>query len=88
MQNVVSITGNIKRPSIHRVKDIVRQLQRMPKGRTICFEPGTHHFEECCMEVPYDTNIYIASGSYHKDGFICENVENINFYGRGLIYQA
>ncbi|NLK75546.1 MAG: hypothetical protein GX288_09700 [Clostridiales bacterium] len=86
--NVHIIKGSISRPSIINVKDLVRELSFMADGRTLYFEAGIYYFEECCMEVPSNTNIYLAGGAIIKGGFICEEVQNIKIYGRGIVYQA
>jgi len=87
-ENILVIKGNLERPSILRIKDVVSELEKMPSGRTLYFEPGIHYFEECCMEVPSNTNIHLAGGAIIKGGFICEKVKNIKMYGKGIVYQA
>lgn len=78
--------GNLKKTSIHRVEEIICELEKMPKGRTLYFGPGIHYLEECVMKIPSDTNIYIAGGAIIVGTFVCKNVENIKIYGRGVLY--
>lgn len=82
------LPGNLTRPTIHRIEEIGYELQKMPKGRTLYFEPGIHYLEECVMRIPSDTNIYIAGGAIIVGTFVCSNVENINIFGRGILYLA
>lgn len=86
--NVLKLEGNLINPTVLRTKDIIRTLTQMPKNRTLYFQPGIYYFEECCMEIPSDTNIYLAGGSIIKGGFLCDDVQNITIYGRGIVYQA
>jgi hypothetical protein len=85
---VKCLPGNLQRPSIHRIEEISYELQRMPKGRTLYFGPGTHYLEECVMRVPSDTNIYIAGGAIIVGTFVCSKVENVKIFGRGSLYLA
>lgn len=79
---------NPNRPKIIRTKDVVRELVSMNKGRVLFFKPGFYYLEECCMNVPSDTTIYISGGAVIVGGFICEQVEHVNIIGRGVVYQG
>lgn len=82
------LAGNLKRPSIHRMEEMVYELEKMPKGRTLYFGPGIHYIEECVMRVPSDTNVYIAGGAIIVGTFVCSKSENIKIYGKGALYLA
>lgn len=82
------LSGNLKRPSIHRTEELVYVLNDMPKGRTLYFGPGIHYLEECVMRIPSDTNVYIAGGAIIVGTFVCSKVENISIFGRGMLYLA
>lgn len=82
------LPGNLQKASIYRMEELVHELEKMPKGRTLYFGPGIHYIEECVMRVPSDTNIYIAGGAVVVGTFVCSKVKNIKIYGRGSLYLA
>jgi hypothetical protein len=82
------LPGNLKKPSIYRMEEMVYELEKMPKGRTLYFGPGIHYIEECVMRIPSDTNVYIAGGAIIIGTFVCSKVENIKIFGRGALYLA
>jgi hypothetical protein len=82
------LPGNLERPSIYRMEEIVYELEKMPKGRTLYFGAGIHYIEECVMRIPSHTNVYIAGGAIIIGTFVCSKVENIRIFGRGVLYLA
>lgn len=75
-------------PGIHGADALFRSLSRMPKGRTLRFEPGLHYISECILRIPSDTNVHICGGAVIVGGFVCENVEHVRIYGSGVVYQS
>ena len=59
--NTIFLPGDLKKVSVHRTEDLVRQLERMPEGRCVYFGPGLHYLEECAMRIPSDTEVYLEA---------------------------
>lgn len=68
--------------------EVVKQLEEMPKGRTLYLEPGIHYIREVALNLPSDTEVYLAGGCILIGALICSHRSNIRIYGRGIIYQA
>lgn len=87
-ETTVYLPGNLHRPSVHRTEELLYRVEKMPRGRTICFGPGVHYLEECVMRIPSDTNVYLAGGAVVVGSLIVSKAENIHIYGRGCLYLA
>ncbi|MCI9337494.1 MAG: hypothetical protein HFH93_08145 [Lachnospiraceae bacterium] len=87
-EKTVFLKGDLKRPSVHGGDALNRVLQKMPAGRTVCFGPGIHYIGECIWKLPSDTNIYISGGAAVIGSFVCEGVENVRIYGKGVMHLA
>jgi hypothetical protein len=85
--NTLVIRGNLNGATSFG-SEIIKQLESMPKGRTLYLEAGMHFIREVVVKVPSDTNIYLAGGSLLIGGLICSDSDNIHIYGKGIIYQA
>ena len=86
--NTIFLPGDLKKVSVHRTEDLVRQLERMPEGRCVYFGPGLHYLEECAMRIPSDTEVYLEGGAVLVGTFIISHRENIRIHGRGCLYLA
>jgi hypothetical protein len=85
--NVLLIRGSMDKPdSIGG--ETMKRLESMPKGRTLYIEAGMHYIFESTLKLPSDTNIYLEGGCTVIGSLVCSNVENVNIYGRGMIYLA
>ena len=62
--------------------------ESLPAGKTIVFEPGVHYIEEVVSKIPSDTDIFLQGGAVIVGAFVCENVQNVRIYGRGVIFQG
>lgn len=82
------LQGNPGKPAIHDANEIRSGLLRMPKGRTLYFGQGIHYIEECVLRIPSDTNVYLEGGAVFIGSFVCDGVDHIRIYGRGVVYQA
>ena len=51
----------------------------------IYFGPGNHEIEGREMKVSSNTTVYIDGGAYVNGILVADNVENVNFFGRGEI---
>lgn len=56
--------------------------------KKIWLTPGIYYVDECLMDIPSDTEIYMEGGAIIIGGFICRNVRNIKIWGRPVFYQA
>lgn len=63
-------------------------IESLPSGRTIVFEPGIYYIGEVVSKIPSDTDVLIKGGAVIVGGFACENVQNVRIYGRGVIFQG
>lgn len=87
-ESTIYLPGNLSRPSIHRTEELMYQVGELPKGRTIYFGPGVHYLEECTMDIPSYTKVYLAGGAVIVGGFIISRAEHVHIYGRGCLYLA
>ena len=87
-ENILYLSGNLKRTSIHRTEELMYKVEKMPLGRTIYFAPGVHYLEECTMRIPSDTSVYLAGGAVVVGTFIVSRARNVRIYGRGCLYLA
>lgn len=63
-------------------------LQSMPKGRLVYIEAGIHYVTECLWHLPSHTRIYLEGGAILRGALVCEHVEDIRIYGKGMLYLA
>ena len=63
-------------------------IESLPSGGTLVFEPGIYYIGEVVSKIPSDTDILIKGGAVIVGGFACENVQNVRIYGRGVIFQG
>lgn len=63
-------------------------IEALPPGGTLVFEPGIYYIGEVVSKIPSDTEILIKGGAVIVGGFVCENVQNVRIYGRGVIFQG
>lgn len=87
-ENTLCLPGNLHRPSVYRMEELLYKAAAMPKGRTLYFGPGVHYIEECTMRIPSDTNVYLAGGAVLVGSLIVSKAENVRIYGRGCLYLA
>ena len=52
----------------------------------IYFAPGFHRLDEKGLKVPSGTTVYIAGGAVIDGQILVNDVENVNIYGRGIVY--
>lgn len=86
--DTIFLHGSPDKPVIHNADGICGRALDLPKGRTLYFGEGIHYIEECVMKIPSDTNVYLEGGAVVIGSFICDRVENVRIYGRGVVYQA
>ena len=86
--SVLKLSGTLGRPSVHKPDQLRRELEQMQKGRCLHFAPGVHYFEEGRFEIPSDTKVFLEGGAVVVGSFICDSVENVQLFGRGVVYQA
>lgn len=85
--NVLVIKGAVGRGE--SVGDERNQiLESMPEGRLVYIEAGIHYITECLWHLPSHTKIYLEGGVVLKGGLVCEHVEDIRIFGRGIIELA
>ncbi len=53
----------------------------------IYFSAGIHEFPGGKFKIPADKNVYLEGGAIIKADLICDSVENIKIFGRGIIYK-
>jgi hypothetical protein len=87
-ERVKVLEDSTAKTMIHRTEELIYEVEKLPKGRTIYFAPGVHYLEECSMRIPSDTNIYIAGGAIIVGTFIISKVKNVRVSGRGVLYLA
>lgn len=63
-------------------------IRNMPEGRLIYIEAGIHYVTECLWHLPEHTEIYLEGGSLLRGALVCEHVEDVRIFGRGVIYLA
>lgn len=63
-------------------------LDQMPEGRLVYIEAGIHYITECIWHVPSHTKIYMEGGAVLIGALVCEHVENISIFGKGILYLA
>ena len=63
------------------------EIIAMPKGRLIYIEPGIHYISSFIWQIPSDTRVYLAPGAILMGGLEIDHAENIEIFGRGVIYQ-
>lgn len=71
--------------ALYRMDELLAALQAMPEGRTVYFGPGLHYLEECTMQIPSNTNVYLAAGAVLVGSLIVSREENIRIFGRGCL---
>ncbi|MCI9141804.1 MAG: hypothetical protein HFH87_04165, partial [Lachnospiraceae bacterium] len=71
--------------ALYRMDELLVALQAMPEGRTVYFGPGLHYLEECTMQIPSNTNVYLAAGAVLVGSLIVNREENIRIFGRGCL---
>lgn len=78
------------KPAVHRTIDIVRQAVEMKEaggGRPVLyFAPGMHYLEETLLHIPSGTSVYLAGGAVLVGSLVCDRVEDVTIYGRGVVY--
>lgn len=85
----IEVNGNIFR-NLHLFANPIdenRPTEKEIKNRKdlIYFGPGYHEIEGRKMNVPSNTTVFIDGGAYVNGILVAENVENVNFFGRGEI---
>lgn len=86
--NTMFLCGDLRKPAIYNTVEICRRLKEMPRGRTLYFGQGIHYFEECVLRIPSDTNVYLEGGAVVIGSFVCDRVDGIKIYGRGVVDQV
>ncbi|MCR4618693.1 MAG: hypothetical protein K5669_10995 [Lachnospiraceae bacterium] len=56
--------------------------------RKLWITPGIYYVDECVMDIPGDSEIYVEGGGIIIGGFRCQNAENVKIWGRPVFYQA
>lgn len=63
-------------------------LRSMPEGRLVYIEAGIHYVTECLWHLPSHTKVYLEGGAILRGALVCEHVEDIRIYGKGMLYLA
>ncbi|MDE7000406.1 MAG: right-handed parallel beta-helix repeat-containing protein [Lachnospiraceae bacterium] len=82
------LKGDLQKPVVHSMYEMDRFFKETGEGRTLFFEPGIHYFEECILKIPSETDIYIAGGAVIVGSFVCDGINKVKIWGRGVVYQA
>ncbi len=69
------------------VRRLLPILASMPKGRTLAFRPGLHIIDEYMLDIPSDTQVYLAPGAVVVGGLVVQDAENVRIFGHGMIWQ-
>lgn len=85
-ENIYCIHGEMNKPTTFG-QEIIRELEKLPKNRTLIIKPGIYYITESVLRLPSNTNVYLEGGAVIIGGFICSKVENVKIYGRGILYQ-
>lgn len=86
-EDVLLVRGSLTRPG-HVGDGLNEAVNAMPKGRLVYIEAGIHYVGEFIWHLPSDTRIYLEGGAILKGALVCEHVENVIIYGRGMLYLA
>lgn len=87
-RNVMLLRGDLLKPTVYNTAEIGRKLSELPEGRILYFGQGVHYFEECVLRIPSNTNVYLEGGAVIIGSFVCDGVDSVKIYGRGVVDQV
>lgn len=64
------------------------EIASMPEGRLVYIEAGIHYIGEFIWHLPSHTRVYLEGGAILKGALVCEHVEDVSIFGRGMLYLA
>lgn len=64
------------------------EISELPPGRLIYIEPGIHWIASFIWTIPANTRVYLAPGAVLMGGLRIDHANNIELYGRGVVYQG
>lgn len=77
-------------PAVHRTIDIVRKAVKQKEAGgprpLLYFAPGMHYLEETLLHIPSGTDVYLAGGAVLAGSLVCDHVEDVSIFGRGVVY--
>lgn len=87
-ERVEYVAGSPKGAAVYSAGELEKARRKPKEERIIYFGPGIHYIEECVLKIPSNTSIYLEGGAVVIGGFVCERVNNVKIFGRGVVYQA
>lgn len=70
--------------------ELEKEIPNPDEPDVIYFGPGVHKPQDTpgdTFNIPSNTTVYLAPGAVINGEFVCKNVENVRFIGRGYIYE-
>lgn len=84
----IEINGDIFQ-NLHLFANGLEKDKPNPNDTNVIYiKPGLHNFKDGILKVPSNKNLYLEGGAVLKAKIVCDNVNNVQIGGRGILYQG